>query len=616
MSVSGIQAAAEINLDEFERRLRSPGSQQASAEDLLRELVRLVDSSGPLGKRSPSLSQAVSMLGQTDAEPPQPLEMATRQPLVDMAPDQRTETASEVPLASKFGNAYLPTGWTLNVSALALAVGAVLIGAAFWFKGGAPGQPKAPPFVAAADGSTNAPQRNGETVATLRAAGAIPLKDITQPASVKEVPSEQHPIELGDLAALGNVPPPANLAPTSAGAGQPTAGLSSGPSVAVAVNAPVVAAPFAAPPPGAPQFPDPKTLQTVSLRPDGTQIATATPSARDSGEAVHANDGPQGPAETDPKGASEAAGVAQPSTHKVDLPTKLSRKPTARIVVAKAETAAPGPEAEMAPEAPAEPQAAPEPPPAPSEQPANPLAHAFSYIVGALGVRAASAPQPAVKGVTSEEQPIELGDHASPGDSPPSANLAPKSAGAAQPTARASTGPTVATAVNKPVVDAPFAAASPAAPQFPNPRAKPSAPIVVAKTETAAPRPKPQAAPERPHSQSQQPVAPLSHASSYIVGALRVPAGSAPQPVDRTAAYKSGDWGIQLGAQKSEAQAKAKAARLNTKYAATLNGATIGVNKTLVNGETIYALRVAGLSKADASALCVRLTGHDCLTAK
>ncbi len=469
MSVSGIQAAAEINLDEFERRLRSPGSQQASAEDLLAALVRLIDSSGPLRKRSPT---AVSMLGQTDAEPPQPLEMATLPPLVDLAPDERTGTASvyiEAPLASKFGNAYLPGGWTLKISALALAAGAVLVGAAFGLEGGAPGQPKGPPFVAAAVGSTNAPQRNGGDVATLSDAGAIPLKDITQPAAVKGVTSEQQ-IELGDHAAIGNAAPSANLAPTSAGAAQPIARVSSGPRVAVAVNTPVEAAPFVAPPPAAPQYPDPKAVRTVSLQPDGAQFATATPSATDSGETVHANDAPQGPAKTAPKGASEAAGVARPSTHKLDLPTKLSRKPSARIVVAKTETAALGPEAEKAPEV----------PPAPSQQPVNPL----------------------------------------------------------------------------------------------------------------------------------------SHASSYIVGAPRVPAASAPQPVDRTAAYKSGDWAIQLGAQKSEAEAEVKAARLNTKYPAALNGATIGINKTLVNGEIIYALRVAGLSKADASALCVRLSGHDCLTAK
>ena len=58
------------------------------------------------------------------------------------------------------------------------------------------------------------------------------------------------------------------------------------------------------------------------------------------------------------------------------------------------------------------------------------------------------------------------------------------------------------------------------------------------------------------------------------------------------------------------------ATRLNAKYAPALNGATIGVHKTQVNGETIYALRVAGLSKADATALCVRVKGRDCSNTK
>jgi SPOR domain len=91
------------------------------------------------------------------------------------------------------------------------------------------------------------------------------------------------------------------------------------------------------------------------------------------------------------------------------------------------------------------------------------------------------------------------------------------------------------------------------------------------------------------------------------------PKAVAPQPVDQTAAHKSGDWAIQFSMQKSEAQAKVNVARLNAKYAATLKRAKIGVNKTLVNGETIYALRVTGLYKADAAALCERLKGRDCL---
>ena len=84
-----------------------------------------------------------------------------------------------------------------------------------------------------------------------------------------------------------------------------------------------------------------------------------------------------------------------------------------------------------------------------------------------------------------------------------------------------------------------------------------------------------------------------------------------PSAVDQTAT-KSGDWAIQFAEPKSEVEAKVAAARLNAKYAPALNGATIGVRKTQVNGETIYALRVAGLSKADAMVLCVRVKGRDC----
>jgi hypothetical protein len=81
--------------------------------------------------------------------------------------------------------------------------------------------------------------------------------------------------------------------------------------------------------------------------------------------------------------------------------------------------------------------------------------------------------------------------------------------------------------------------------------------------------------------------------------------------VDQTAS-ESGDWAIQFAAPKSEAEAEAAAMRLNAKSAPALHGATIGVHKTQVNGETIYALRVAGLSRADPAAPCVRVKGRDC----
>ncbi len=56
----------------------------------------------------------------------------------------------------------------------------------------------------------------------------------------------------------------------------------------------------------------------------------------------------------------------------------------------------------------------------------------------------------------------------------------------------------------------------------------------------------------------------------------------------------------------------------STKYESALNGSAVGVHKAVVNGETIYRLRVVGLSKADAAALCARLKGDggECFIAR
>ena len=47
MNVPGSRPANDINLEEFERRLRAAGAQQANIEDPLQELARLVESSYP-----------------------------------------------------------------------------------------------------------------------------------------------------------------------------------------------------------------------------------------------------------------------------------------------------------------------------------------------------------------------------------------------------------------------------------------------------------------------------------------------------------------------------------------------------------------------------------------
>ena len=78
------------------------------------------------------------------------------------------------------------------------------------------------------------------------------------------------------------------------------------------------------------------------------------------------------------------------------------------------------------------------------------------------------------------------------------------------------------------------------------------------------------------------------------------------------------DWAAQLGAPKSEAEAKADLKRLNTRYGSALKGATVGLRKVFVNGETAYRPQVVGLSRDEAAALCsrVRSDGGSCSIAR
>jgi hypothetical protein len=122
-----------------------------------------------------------------------------------------------------------------------------------------------------------------------------------------------------------------------------------------------------------------------------------------------------------------------------------------------------------------------------------------------------------------------------------------------------------------------------------------------ATSAAGAPQPTPAAA------DPQQPVNLVAHAFGALSGSLATPSA------DQT---KTAGWAIQFAAPRSEAEAEATAARLNAKYAGALNGATIAVHRTEVNGETIYALRAAGLSKTDAAALCERVKGRYCAVVK
>ena len=93
MNVSGSRAADDINLEEFERRLRAAGAQQANVEDPLQELARLVESSY-VGSSSETSARLVSEPDKRSAESARSIETAALRPAID-------ETEDLIPAASE-----------------------------------------------------------------------------------------------------------------------------------------------------------------------------------------------------------------------------------------------------------------------------------------------------------------------------------------------------------------------------------------------------------------------------------------------------------------------------------------------------------------------------------
>jgi hypothetical protein len=484
MSISGSRAVDEINLDEFERRLRAAGAQQAQAEDPLAELSRLVEFSHMGISNGDTPARRAPEAPVVRAAPLTSIETGTLRPTLDDEVEELAPGASEADRAARrdyefdarhsdsasaadAGEERRPMRWKIAVSALALA-GVAMIGGVFALRGGVPGLKKDAPFIAAAQGPTKVAPPSDQTVTTSSDAGAALLHDNGKPGSVKVVNSEEQPVDLNAQAAANN---PA--APAAQGGADPA--------LAAIINSPLVAPQPAAPPKGmTSEFPDPKPVRTISLRPDGTPIGAMSPP--DQPASAPAPAAPSKPAEAPiaptpstpaPRTMSDAAGVAQPSTPKIELPTKLSPKSSARVAVGKTDTTAPDGTAQI-----------------PPGEPQN---------------------------------------------------------GAA------------------------------------------------AKSEKAAKKPKP----------------------GQVADATETTGAIAP-PVDATAATTSGGWSVQLAAPKSEAEAQSDLTRLTSKYSAELNGSAIGVHKAEVKGETIYRLRVSGLTKADAAAMCARLKGEggQCFIAK
>jgi hypothetical protein len=419
---------AENNLDGIGRPPRGPGGQQANAEEMLAELVRLVESSGLAPKRPPP-----------PVEPP-PVETVPEQSLPDRAPAQPLEMTSpplsveaplcepgdswvihvEPPRPAKSNSSHsnerngigLATGrrsgaWTFRVSAVVLASAAV-IGSIFWLEQVNSNPPKAP-LIAAAQSPTPSPMQplSNPIVAAASDAGATSARDMTQPAEGKAVSAEERAIGLSARASLENPPPSQDLGTTAIGVAQPTAPPAGAPPAAP-VNTPTAAAPVAASPPAASQSLDFKAAPAVSLPPEPTPTATPAPSATDSGVAEHAGDAPLPPVRPAPKATIQAGGVAQRSTPKPESPTRLSSQSGAHAAAKVGATGLAAPQSGSEPlrlgaSANAEnkaAQAAVEPPAAASTQPepaakqpnANPVARAFGTVVGAVSMVAGLIP--------------------------------------------------------------------------------------------------------------------------------------------------------------------------------------------------------------------------------
>ena len=336
MSVSGGRTAVDIDLDDFEKRLRAAGA-PAGVEDPLAELARLVEASRP---------KVASAAPPPPAPPPR---QATPRPLApgelraafeapaeaEFEPEiaapaeaglEESEPGPESASAPAREPGRRPRRWLLTVSGLAIA-GVAMIGAVVALKGGLPGLHKQPPFIVAAVGPTKVQPPSDETVSSANEAGTNLLRDNTQANRVKVVNNEEQPVDLN-----------AQTAAASNGGGQPL--------VRGTVDTPVVVAAPQPSPAAASPFPEPKPVRTISLRPDGTPIpstgAGADAQASQTPPAQPATQAPKPPAKSAAKAPPVDAANAQSSTPKLDVPAKLSGKSSARVAVAKTDTTAPG----------------------------------------------------------------------------------------------------------------------------------------------------------------------------------------------------------------------------------------------------------------------------------
>jgi hypothetical protein len=363
MSSSPGKVVPEINLDEFEKRLRAAGAPSAGAEDPLAELTRLVNSVHADARRAARTPQAEPpatlphVEGEAEMAPPPPFAAGLRPAFAEPETDYVAEPpAAQEPAYGERAPARGSRGWGFKVIGM-IVVGVVLLAGAAALKHGVPGLPKAPPFIAADDAPTKVQPPNEANVQSTGDIAALLMKDSANPTPVKVVNTEEQPV---DLRTQTQPPTPA----PSASAGQPNA-AGAAPTLAANPASPVATAPDTqiVPSPAAsasvaPMFPAAKPVKTVSVRPDGTLIAAADATPSSAAPAPDVVTTP--PVKTAVRAVASVVATPEAATPKLELPTKLSPKSQQRVV-AKTDTTAPNADASATPSAPLQLVAPPKP---------------------------------------------------------------------------------------------------------------------------------------------------------------------------------------------------------------------------------------------------------------
>jgi len=318
----------EINLEEFERRLRAAGASADNVDDPLEELTRLVSSISSQRGRGETAAEAAQPLGGAvgSVTPLRPgFDETAAGP--DSIPEFEAPLPAREPVAAPQPGATPPRrmSWYFKIGGLVGLAAVLTAGAVMLKTGGAPTGLKTPPTILAASGPDKIAPPDEKAVQSPSDTGALLNKDSTTTGAVKVIDNREQPID------------PTAAAKSTA---SPIQGTTKSPlppadsPVAATLNTPLLATTSEPAPPAAPIFAKKKPLRTVAVRPDGTVIAVDT-------AAVDSAPPPAAPAPSAVKPPAAPTVAAQPASPTLDLPTPKPTKAASRPPVAKTDTTAP-----------------------------------------------------------------------------------------------------------------------------------------------------------------------------------------------------------------------------------------------------------------------------------